>query len=212
MSENTSISDAERELMLEQYNELRAEIRLSIQQHNRRVLSGIAGIGAVAGYALLRESRWLFALIPFIIGVIFIQTVDTNRWVASNVSHLTDIEAKLSEVTPLFCWETKYGGFFGNEPAALRKSPHWWFSWDIFLSYAMLFIALPAYVFAIWVGYSFWPTHPEELAVLDRYELLVIYFSFTLFCIFIGILGLWHVHEVSSSTEGPMNRLKSILE
>lgn len=209
MTNDECISDAERELLLEQYNVLREEIRTSIQQHNRRVLSGIAGIGAVAGYALLRESRWLFAIIPFIIGVMFIQTVNNNRFIASNASHQIDIEAKLSEVTPLFCWETKYGGFFGNEPAALRESPHLWLSWDIFLKYGMFFIAIATYVFATVVGYIFWPTRPEGLGFLDQLGILMIYCLFTLFGTFIGVLGWWHMQEVSPSAESPSNWLKS---
>lgn len=201
MTSDNSINDAERELLLEQYNAMRDVIRLRIQQQNRRVLSGIAGVAAVAGYSLLRESRWLFALIPFIIGVMVIQTVNSNRHVAANAQHLVHIEKELCKVTPLFCWEDRYGGMFGDEPAVLREPSRWGFSWDIFLSYGMLFIAVPIYFFTIITGYVFWPTRPEGLTFLDQYGLLFIYTLFTIYGMFLGFLSWWYKQEISKLSE-----------
>lgn len=115
MTENEDISEAERELLLEQHKELQNSIRMQIRQNAQRLLSGIAGVGAVAGASLLRESEWLLALIPFIFAIVFIRTVDKGRYIALNAFHSIQIEKKLGKIEPLFARERKYGGFFGEE-------------------------------------------------------------------------------------------------
>lgn len=206
MTSSDPFTESERELLLEQYTELREEVRLTIQQQNRRVLSAIAAIGAIAGYSLLRGNPWLLAFVPVVICVIFIQTINSHRYLSSNARHLVDIESELTDITPLFCWESKYGGMFGSEPTALRSRGPGPLTWATFLEYAMLLIVVPLYFFAIAIGYYSWDTRPEKWAAFDETWLLVGYGFMTGLCVFIGILGLWHFQAVSGEQKFPQLR------
>jgi len=183
MTENEDISEAERELLLEQHKELQQSIRMQIRQNSQRVLSGIAGVGAIVGASLLRDSGWLLALIPFIFAIIFIRTADKSRYIALNGVHSIKIEKKLSDIEPLFDRERRYGGFFGEE-VPFKEFPHRWISLHDLLNYGIIPILISIYIFTLKLGLRFWNSRPDELMFVSNSILLTIYIILTVSSVF----------------------------
>lgn len=195
MTKKEDISEAERELLLEQHKELQKSIRLQIRQNAQRLLSGIAGVGAVTGASLLRESEWLLALIPFIFAIVFIRTVDKHRYIALNAIHSIRIEKKLKKIEPLFDRERRYGGFFGEE-VPFKESPHRWISLHNILNYGTIPILIPIYFLTLSIGLRLWNSRPDELMFVSNSVLFAIYIVLTIYIAIVGGVGWFYVRKL----------------
>lgn len=99
--------------LLTEYEELRAEIRLLTELRYKRAVSGTAALGAVIGYALISETMLALTLIPFIIGFLFIMTIQSSTGMMFLGRHVYDIEQELD--VDGMGWEERFGGAVGEE-------------------------------------------------------------------------------------------------
>lgn len=199
MTENEEISEAERELLLEQYKELRESIRMQVQQNSRRVLSGIAAVGAVAGASLLRESEWLLAFIPFIFAIVLIRIINKSIYIGSFASHAIEIEEKLQEIESLFYMEKKYG-YFGEEVQIL-ESRHRWISLRNLIEYGTVLIISPLFIFTCIIGLTFWDSRPDELMFVNKTILCIIYLMLILYTAIIAFGGWLYFRNLKGDTD-----------
>lgn len=199
MTETEEISEAERELLLEQYKELRESIRMQVQQISRHVLSGIAAAGAVAGASLLRESEWLLAFIPFIFAIVFIRIVNKSMYIVSFAIHAIEVEKKLQEIEPLFCMETR-SGYFGEDVRVL-ESPHRYISIRNLVEYGTIPIIFPIFIFTCLIGLRFWNSRPDELMFVSNSILTLIYLILTVYTAIIGLAGILYFRNLSGDID-----------
>lgn len=199
MTENEEISEAERELLLEQYKELRESIRMQVQQNSRRVLSGIAAVGAVAGASLLRESEWLLAFIPFIFAIVLIRIVNKSIYIGSFAIHAIEIEKKLQETESLFYMEEKYGNF--GEEVQILESRHRWISLRNLIEYGTVLIISPLFIFTCIIGLTFWDSRPDELMFVSNIILCIIYLMIISYTAIIAFGGLLHFRNLRGDTD-----------
>jgi hypothetical protein len=70
------------EVLLEQYKQLRAEIRLHLRERNRLWVRGIAAIGLISGYSFYQQKgRILLSLIPFLLMILFMLHLNKSMWI-----------------------------------------------------------------------------------------------------------------------------------
>lgn len=148
-STSESLNETEAELLKEQYVSLREEAHLRIELQNKRLTRGLTVIGAIMGYGLLSGNHAVIAVTPFILGVLYIESARMYRQTGALARHMYDIETQLQDVATLFCWEHKYGPFFGPDPEdKLRFN---------LPTYGLIAAAVVAYFALAWVSYRFWP-------------------------------------------------------
>lgn len=93
---------------LAQYRQLREGIRAKQERSTRTMMRGIGASGVVAAYGLYTDaSRIVLAVIPVIIGVLFVTHVLNMSWLARNAAHIVDLQDRVS--VPGFEWEREYG-------------------------------------------------------------------------------------------------------
>lgn len=199
MTETEEISEAERELLLEQYKELRESIRMQVQQNSRRVLSGIAAVGAVAGASLLRDSEWLLAFIPFIFAIVLIRIVNKSIYIGSFAIHAIEIEKKLQETESLFYMKEKYGNF--REEVQILESRHRWISLRNLIEYGTVLIISPLFIFTCIIGLTFWDSRPDELMFVSNIILCIIYLMLISYTAIIAFGGLLHFRNLRGDTD-----------
>ncbi|WP_158055977.1 hypothetical protein [Halorussus halophilus] len=199
-SNGESLSEKQIDVMLQQYLQLRNETMENIRQHNQRILSGIASLGLITGYALLAEDYWIVSVTPFILGLMMIQSFLTQRYLAAKSSASITLENRLSDVTPIFRWEKKYGGFYGDEPELLRKSPSSIVGWDDILRHSLSLLAILVYLAAIYLSYITWESRPTILSSVDIYLLTVSYLIVTVLIACAGGISLKFVQEVDPTS------------
>jgi hypothetical protein len=215
MTEDERISEAEREVLLAQYDDLRESVRTRTLQNARRVTSGVAGAGAVAGYALIRDSEWLLAVVPFLLGIVVIQTANNYRWMSASSCHVVDIEDRLSSVADEFCWERKYGGF-GHYPPEFRSASATsggstdrrsirTLSKGAYLNYSLAVVGVFALLLTAVIGLAFWGDRPQELSLFGWRTLLATYLAFGLYLLSIG----WFTYRYVKSIAPPKRKLRT---
>ena len=179
----TRVDEAEREVLLEFYGFVREEILSESALHNKRIIQGLAVIGATVGYGVLRESLWVVAITPFVLGAILLQTAVSVSIVAKDAAQLIEIESRLQSISDVALWETRYGGYYGSETAGtgslldLNRLP----------GVSLLLLAVVAYVILARFGLFFWEVSPDELRIVATDDLL---WAYVVFGAFVGGIGL----------------------
>ena len=187
------VDEAEREVLIEFYGFAREEIDSESALHNKRIIQGLAVIGAVLGYAVLRGSLWVIAVTPFILGAVVIQTAISVQVVAKDARQLIEIERRLRSITELASWETRYGGYYGVESAGSGSL----FDLNRLPGLSLLFLTAISYVLLAHFSRVFWETSPEELQFVSTDDLLWAYVVFGAFVSAIGLMSLRYYRRMN---------------
>ena len=166
--------EAEREVLLAFYGFVREEIVSESALHNKRIIQGLAVIGAILGYGVLRDSVWVVAITPFVLGAIVLQTAISVFVVAKDARQLIEIESRLQSITDVATWETKYGGYYGVRSGGTGS----FFDLDRIPALSLLILAVVFYILLARFSLIFWNTSPEELHVVTTGHLLDAYVIF----------------------------------
>lgn len=178
------------------YNLLFNEIKTRISHHYQSLLTGLSIIGLVMAYALLTGELVFLAVIPVIIGVLFVQSIRHLNSILWSARHLNEIEDGYSDEHPLFVWESNYG-MTGSERAIVRGG----INWSLLPAGIMYVFGALGYLGFAYVGYVVWPPDGVDIIAvgLTRSGLLVIYVLLTGL---IGLVGYSHyLHRVELTGE-----------
>lgn len=182
---------SEDEKLLELQTELRAEVRLHIQQGSRQVLTGLTAIGAIIGYSLLAETAVPIASVPFVLGLILVESIKTANGVIRIARQMIDVEMALTEPDSPFRYEVQRGTLLGTKWPNDRGDPYAWLHLDLdgVPEYARLAILLAVYVASVvasaWV---FWPVGGVSLlgATVSQSAVFGAYGAYTLLLAAVG--------------------------
>lgn len=191
---DSSINDPQ--LLL--YGSLRDEVHSRIAQHHRSLLSGLSVIGVVIAYALLSGQFVFLAVIPVLVGFLFVQSVRTFNNIYYVARHLTRIEGAYVDEYPLFNWERRYGGV-GTDRGVYR----WGIDWSIVPQSIVILLATFGYLGSIYAAYVVWPPDGVEILLigLTRGGLLVIYAFLTGLVVLAGYSYYLHWSELAGTAE-----------
>lgn len=154
------------------YGSLRDEVHSRIAQHHRSLLSGLSVIGVVIAYALLSGQFVFLAVIPVLVGFLFVQSVRTFNNIYYVARHLSRIEAAYVDEYPLFNWERRHGG--GGTDRGVHR---WGIDWSLVPQSIVILLATFGYLGSIYAAYVVWPPDGVEILLigLTRNGLLWIY-------------------------------------
>ncbi|WP_313694036.1 hypothetical protein [Halorarum halobium] len=99
---------------LAQYRELREEIRAVNEKSTTTMTRGIGACGLIAAYGLYQpSSRVVIAVIPVVVGVLFVVHALNMCWVARLATHIVELQNSID--VDGFDWEREYGMFRSDE-------------------------------------------------------------------------------------------------
>lgn len=172
------------------YGVLRDEIRARISSQQRSLLSGLSLIGVVLAYALLSGEFVFLAVIPILIGVLTVHTIQQLNGILYVARHLARIEREYVEDHPLFEWELRYG-MVGTD----REMRQWGINWTHVPQAIVLVLAGLGYVGTVYAAYAVWPPQGVDILTigLTRGGLLAIYVLVT---VLVGVAGYsFYLHQ-----------------
>lgn len=180
------------------YGSLRDEVHSRIAQHHRSLLSGLSVIGVVIAYALLSGQFVFLAVIPVLVGFLFVQSVRTLNNIYYVARHLSRIEGAYVDEYPLFNWERRYGGA-GTDRGVRR----WGIDWSVVPQSIVILLATFGYLGSIYAAYVVWPPDGVEILLigLTRDGLLWIYALLTGLVVLAGYSYHLHRSELAAPSE-----------
>lgn len=141
------VASSEKELrekaLLQEYQEIRAEIRQVNDRNDRRDLSGLVAIGAIIGYSLESDAYILLTSVPILMAYLYIIKIESWTAVLFMAEKCHGIEQKIGYDE--FCYESTLGGLFGEK----RDAPGRLFSWNNIPNLSKSVVLATSYVFAI---------------------------------------------------------------
>jgi hypothetical protein len=175
--DDSGAQTTEKEVLVTEYQEVREELRENARLLHMRISRGIAAIGAVIGYALLAEEGSVFiTIIPLIIGIVYLLTLNSIQNMLLLGRYSYDIEEKIMPEGE--GWEHQYGGLLphGERETTLSKFPRI----DLSDISSIIVGGLSAFIYAGFI-YLSWREINElkKVAGLDPAVLFVM-FHFTL--------------------------------
>lgn len=112
-TDENSLKSFEQDALLTEYSELREEVRSIQELQHRRVTGGLTAMAAILGYSLLAESGLeMISLIPVIIALMFVLTIQTTYGILYLGRHAYDIEQRIGVET--VGWESSLGAVIRN--------------------------------------------------------------------------------------------------
>lgn len=180
------------------YRSLREEIHSRIAQYHRSILSGLSVIGVVIAYALLSGQFVFLAVIPVLVGFLFVQSVRTFNNIYYVANHLGRIEGAYVNEYPLFNWERRHGG--AGSDRGLRR---WGVDWSLVPQAIVILLATFGYLGSIYAAYVVWPPDGVEILLigLTRNGLLWIYAGLTALVLLAGYSYYLHRSELAATAE-----------
>lgn len=159
---NPSLNPSEKEALLAEYQEMREELRENGKLLNTRISGGVASIVAVCGYALLapgERSEIFISIVPVIIGVIYLLTLNSLQNMLTLSRRTYDIEEKIMPEGQ--GWEHQYGGLVphGERLTSLSRFPRI----DLRDISSMMVVVLSALIYFAFVVLSLWEINKLEI-------------------------------------------------
>lgn len=196
---DVAVSDAERDLLIEQYNNLASERTTLIQVQSRRIAVMMTALGALLGYGLISTQLWIISFTPFVLGAFFLRAVKTVGRLATVAHHRLIIEQRLANNAELFGHEYRYGIYYDPNDGGARQR----FRLTHVPSLAGLSFAIALYLFMVVLSISVWPTAPERVAVIDSSLLGLSYFFFSAFLVAVGWIGFVNIDDIGTPRDRP---------
>jgi hypothetical protein len=150
-----TLSHAERQLHV--YNTLREELLKSVEVTLRQNTRGIALMIVIFGYSLQFGPNTVIAIVPGILGYLFIRNTETQVWMMTQARQIVELEQNLSPPDSPFRYEIRRGGLLSTDQIGLLKLR------DI-PSILRIIMAGVAYVVSVWyVTEVIWLDSPRQI-------------------------------------------------
>lgn len=142
-------SDAQlrQDALLTQYQEVRSELRQSIDRSHRRAGGGIAAIGVIVGYALSTDTYLFLTFVPIIMGFLYIISIGSAIGIRFLAKQSYQIEAVIN--IEEFSWETNYGAMLRENKRHLSGP---FVNWSDVPRYATYVIGICVYSISVLVS------------------------------------------------------------
>ena len=198
--DSMSVPHAERQLHV--YDTLREEILTNIKVTLRQNTRGIALIVIIAGYSLQFGPQTVLAVIPGILGYLFIRNAETQVWMATQARHIVEIEQRLSsQPDSPFRYEIRRGGLLGADQDGLKKYKN-------IPSICRIAIAGVAYIASVlYVIRIVWPNGAQQIAgiTVSSTHLLLTYGALTVAVVITAVATLIYRRKIQKEALDRIN-------